>query len=160
MKYGDPMKGSTEVGAPKIFIERAINYIGDECLIWPFARNKDGYGTIHYGKKTLGAHVVVCKIVNGESENKKEVAHSCGNGHLGCVSPKHLRWATRKENCDDRVIHGTDFRGEKSGRAKLSNEDVVEIRRLGNSLLQREIAEIYSVSRSNIGNILVGRTLA
>lgn len=40
----------------------------------------------------------------------------------------NLQWATQKVNQRDRVFHGTDTPGEKSCRAKLTEEKVREIR--------------------------------
>lgn len=46
------------------------------------------------------------------------------NNHIN-----NLRWDTPKANQADRVAHGTDLRGEKHVRSKLTEADVVEIRR-------------------------------
>jgi hypothetical protein len=31
--------------------------------------------------------------------------HCCGNGHLSCVNPAHLRWGTAKDNGKDAHLH-------------------------------------------------------
>jgi hypothetical protein len=58
---------------------------------------------------------------------KAEAAHGCGKGHLGCFSPKHVRWATPAENAADRVKHGTANRGEKVACSKLTPETALAI---------------------------------
>jgi len=50
---------------------------------------------------------------------------SRGNNHIS-----NLRWGTRKENAQDRKIHGTEVWGERQGRSKLKNLEVIEMRRL------------------------------
>jgi hypothetical protein len=52
------------------FIEKAISYEGDDCLIWPFTRNPDGYAHLssrrfrkQYGTPTISR--VVCIEVYG-----------------------------------------------------------------------------------------------
>lgn len=43
---------------------------------------------------------------------------------------ENLRWDTRVSNSTDRVIHGTSPTGENNGFSKLTNEDVLLIRKL------------------------------
>lgn len=107
--HGDPNKVlGTPAGAAKEALDRIANYTGDECVIWPFYRNDAGYGVIGTTEnKTALVPRVICTIVRGPPPTPKhETAHSCGNGHLGCGTPKHLRWATRLENSKDRISHG------------------------------------------------------
>lgn len=85
----------------------AVPYSGDDCLIWPFARGPKGRGAVCHNSRILGAHREVCRLVHGEPTSVDlEAAHSCGNGHLGCVNPNHLRWATKMENVQDMIAHG------------------------------------------------------
>jgi hypothetical protein len=70
----------------------------------------------------------------------------------------NLRWDTPKSNQADRLKHGTDCRGEKNAIAKLTEADVIEIRRrrLGGergAVLARE----YGVSQSTIAAIKTGQ---
>lgn len=91
-------------GEPLRWLLDHVEYPEKGCLIWPFARDGKGYGSL--GKK--GAHRRMCEIVNGPAPTPKHhAAHSCGNGHLGCVHPRHVRWATCSENQMDRFLHGT-----------------------------------------------------
>src|SRR5690349_16534473 len=73
-----------------------------DCLKWPFADDGKGYGVIKVDGRQQYAHRIMCTLVNGEPPTElHETAHSCGNGHLGCVHPGHVRWATRAENHAD-----------------------------------------------------------
>lgn len=67
----------------------------------------------------------------------------------------NLQYGTRQENMEDRTIHGTDNRGERSGRAKLTEEKVRQIRQLcaEKKYLQTEIAKMFEVSVRTISNI-------
>jgi hypothetical protein len=87
-----------------------VFYSGADCLYWPFARDRNGYcglieakGTMYiYGK--IRAHRLMCTIVNGAPPTSKHhAAHSCHNGHMGCIHPKHLHWATPAENGAERA---------------------------------------------------------
>lgn len=126
-----------------------------ECLLWPFNRNNHGYGCLTaWGTRQL-AHRLMCEFANGPAPNDRpEAAHSCGNGHLGCCNPKHLRWATIAENEQDKLLHGTDNRGERNGQAKLTATEVREIRRLAGSNTHERLAELFGVSRFLISLIV------
>src|SRR3990167_5821208 len=86
-------------GKAAAWLRAHADYHGDDCLIWPFARKQDGRGQIGYEGETYGAHEFMCILVNGPAPSPiHETAHSCGNGHGGCVNPKHLSWKTPTEN--------------------------------------------------------------
>lgn len=41
--------------------------------------------------------------------------------------PENLRWGTAKENSDDMIRHGTRLYGESNHKAKLSEQQVLDI---------------------------------
>jgi hypothetical protein len=91
---------------------------------------------------------------------KHEVRHFDGNKQNNCRS--NLSWGTRKENEEDKIRHRRTNRGQRNGRSKLTLEQVSEIRRLllqGN-LLQRQIADIFGVTRMTISDIKGKRSWA
>lgn len=134
--------------------EVAVSYKGDDCLIWPFNKSSNGYGLVRVNGRPNAVHRLVCKLVHGEPPTADhESAHSCGNGHLGCVNPAHLRWATTLENQRDRFIHGTHCMGMRNGSAKLTAIDVLAIRDLKGKLGQRKIAARFGVTKSTIARI-------
>ena len=153
--HGDPLGGGTYRGAARDFIESIVPpYEGDDCLIWPFCRIKNGYAYIKAEGMMRPAHRVVCEIVHGQAPSTNhEAAHSCGNGHLGCVNPKHVRWATHTENMHDAIIHGTTTRGSKNASNKLDENDVRSIRKLRGSVSQRAIAAEYGVAQGTVNDI-------
>jgi hypothetical protein len=157
-RHGDPLAGrppiGTKIGEPKQFIESAISYESNDCLIWPYCRVR-GYAVI--GKR-LVSHIV-CELTKGPRPTPKhEAAHSCGNGHLGCITPSHLRWATHAENCADKIAHGTNNDGERHSMAKLTEKDVAEIRILSGAIKQRDLASIFGVSQAQIWRIIHHRS--
>ncbi len=133
IRYGNPLAGSTFCGEPLSFATNIAKHHqdADKCVTWPFKRTKYGYGMLAVDGKDTFAHRYICILVHGEPPDpKSEAAHSCGKGHEGCVNPAHLYWATRKQNAEDMVRDGRSCVGEKSGRAKLKDDDVRRIRRL------------------------------
>jgi hypothetical protein len=139
------------------YLEKVIADISalpaDECLIWPYARNSAGYGHLSVDGKNKLAHRLICEAAYGKPVGDKNVAaHSCGNGHLGCFNPAHLRWDTTSGNAKDMADHGTSQRGERTHLAKLTERDVLEIR--GSRLPFNELADRYNVTQSNISYIV------
>lgn len=126
-----------------------------ECIIWPFRRDRHGYGRM--GRSVL-AHRAICSMAHGEPERAKlEARHTCGNGHLGCVSPAHLCWGTHDENMKDAVAHGNSLKGERHPRSRLTEEAVREIRRMLHAESVKVISERFGVSTSAIRLIQWGR---
>lgn len=93
------------------------------------------------------------------------VCHKCDNP--SCVNPEHLFVGTHKDNAQDRNSKGrnADVSGEKNAAAKLSKNDVLEIRNLyfsndvSNPYLRKKysqykLAKAYGVSQSAISMIL------
>jgi len=111
-RHGDALH--TERGKPQEWIRSHANYAGDECLKWPFATSGTGYGALSWNGQIITANRAMCIEAHGEPPLQgMDSAHSCGNGHLGCVNPNHLRWATRSENIEDAFKHGRRVRAKK-----------------------------------------------
>jgi hypothetical protein len=155
IRHGNPLGGGTPNGEPLRYIrDVALAYDGDECLLWPFGKGGKGYGRINNGK---GVHRVVCTAAHGEPPSPEhEAAHSCGNPL--CVAKAHLRWATVAENSADRLIHGTDNRGQRHAMSKLTESDVRQIRALRGKLRQKDIAAQFGVARPTVAEIHLRRT--
>lgn len=135
----------------------AARFRSDVCLLWPWAKNSAGYGHFAKEKKHYLVHRLVCRIVHGEpSSEELQALHSCGNGHLGCCNPRHLRWGTRSDNTQDRWQHGTFLHGERSAPAKLTDQQAREIKQATGP--QREIAKTYGVSKATVSLIKTGKT--
>lgn len=145
-----------DFGEMERWLDAHSGHVGEDCLIWPFARNKrDGRGLLKFRGKSMSSARAMCMLAHGDPPTPRhEAAHSCGHGHEGCVSPVHLRWATKKENADDRVLHGTSPVGEKHPRAILTDDKVREIRRLAASHKRREIADMFGISYETVIDVV------
>lgn len=83
------------------------------------------------------------------------VCHTCDNPL--CVNPHHLFLGTNTDNRHDSVRKNRHARGEGSGRAKLRECDIVEIRRrLDSGNTQLKIARDFGVSPATISAIKAG----
>ena len=143
--------------ADKIRFWEKVNRRGpDDCWEWQACRTQDGYGMFRIDGSTCRAHRVAFVIVNGDA--KLQVLHHCDNPP--CCNPNHLYAGTNDNNVRDRDKKGraADHRGEKHGRAKLTEDNVHEIRRLReNGWLLREIAEEYGIHLSQVFRICNGK---
>lgn len=155
-KTGDPLGSQKKDGPALAWLKQAAASVKDECVIWPYARNPKGYGQVRVNQKIYLAHRVVCEIAHGPAEPGMDAAHSCGNGHEGCVNPSHLRWDSRSGNFGDKLEHGTSNRGERNSLAKLSRDDIVRIRGLKGEMTQKQIASEYDIDQSNVSKIQTG----
>lgn len=141
------------------WIEDNATYAGNECLDWPVTANGSAGRPIpvSYMGKRIGGCRLMCILANGPPPtDKHQAAHSCGNGHKGCINPRHLSWKTPVENAADMLIHGTSQRGERHGMAKLNRTQVKEIRaRYSTGRIAMPIlAQYFGVSKSMIDLIV------
>ena len=99
-------------------------------------------------------HRLVLEAFVGPCPPSMECCHNNGDKHDNRI--KNLRWDTRSANMLDAVEHDGHNCGEKYGRSKLTEEQVLEIRRLyaaGNHT-QRQLGEKFRTDKSNIGQII------
>jgi hypothetical protein len=130
-----------EKGTHMAWLQDHLHHDHVDCLIWPFSLSPKGRGVIHFEGRSTQAHLVMCKLAHGPRPSvRHEAAHTCGQGHNGCINPKHLRWATFEENKADMVDHGTILRGEKNPHHRLSEPEAREILSLRGLVSQRELA--------------------
>ena len=157
-----PSNKKTAYGSAKRYFEEVVlNYRGSECLIWPFAAGSTGYGLLRHSGRQRVVSRIVCEIINGPPPmDNSQAAHTCGRGRLGCVAPTHLRWASPSENQHDKIAHGTTRRGTRSPLAKLTEADVLNIRAIGKTLSQTEIASRFGITQTTVSKIILGKKWA
>jgi hypothetical protein len=135
-----------------------INILGpDDCWEWKSPTSSKGYGRYTVGGKTIYAHRIAWELTHGSIPKGLFVCHHCDNRK--CINPNHMFLGTNQDNVDDMVNKGRNFipKGEKQGSAKLTEEQVMEIRRLYTTLecTSREIlGKLYNVSSRQISAII------
>lgn len=136
-----------------------------KCWVWKDAKSDGGYAVANIRQKMWRVTRYILFVKSGELH--EAALHSCDNPP--CCNPAHLRWGTKHENTLDakgkgrlavgedngarRLIHRVK-RGSDQGAAKLTEGQVLEIRRqaaLGES--HAVLARLYGVSKGNIGQI-------
>lgn len=135
-------------------LAKTIKKADNKCWLW-IGVKRGGYGRLTYAGKYVTAHRMWFLFTYGFIPAGLEVLHKCDNP--GCVNPKHLFLGTQKDNMIDCSKKGRmPFRkGENGSNHKVSNEQVLSIRRLANSGMPRKrLCEIYGLKRSQIHNII------
>jgi hypothetical protein len=145
---------------------------GDGCWEWQGHRNRKGYGQIDVRtdghRRSLRAHRVAWTLTYGPIPKGMLVCHHCDNPP--CCRPDHLFLGTKSTNAADMIRKarhwfvydpGRRATGARAHKAKLTNEQVAEIRRLGAAnWTQRAIAESLGTSQTTVWRILAGKSWA
>ncbi|MCR6734463.1 MAG: HNH endonuclease [Afipia sp.] len=113
-------------------------------------------------KRLISGHRLVAEAFIGPAPSPAhEVAHSNGS-RVSCYF-RDLRWATRRENASDQLVHETTPQGEKNGHHKITEDDVrfirSEYRAIKNSRGARRVSELderFGLCRQQIIRIATG----
>lgn len=144
------------------WVRAHVGFDGPDCLIWPFARSANGYGNMYFEGGYTTASRVMCYEAHGSPPSDVfDAAHSCGNGHQGCVHPLHLRWATKTANNLEKTDHGTLRKGGDCNFAVLTIADVRRIRAALPSKGNRSFAEFASdlgLGKNAVWKVATGRS--
>ena len=108
-------------------------FIKNCCWIWIGDKNPQGYGIVrNKNGRREGAHRISYRFYRGNFPFHLQVCHKCDNS--SCVNPDHLFLGTQKDNMIDMYRKGRnvrgDVRGEKNGRHKYTEKQVLKIRHL------------------------------
>jgi hypothetical protein len=128
------------------------------CLEWTGADRSNGYGAVKRRGKVVNAHRVAWELTYGPIERGPGyhgvcVLHRCDNRR--CVDPAHLFLGSQRANVHDAVAKKRQRVPGREFVAKLTPDQVAEIRRLyatGN-FTQRELAGLFRTVFQNIGKI-------
>lgn len=125
------------------------------CWVWQKGKDKNGYGQFSFKNRNYRAHRVAYRLYIGPIPKGMQVLHTCDN--TSCVNPKHLFLGTNDDNMADMVQKDRQAKGENSARAKLTEDQVREIKkRLYGAESISAIARDYPVSRRAVSLIKEG----
>lgn len=144
----------------------------NECWPWQLSSN-NGYGQFQVGGRPVRAHRVAYYLGHGADPGEYLVCHACDTPV--CCNPSHLFLGTAGDNATDRNQKGRNnppsgwrsgrythpertARGERAGGAKLTDEQVVEIRALyASGLTQQDVGDRFGIKRETVGAIIRGK---
>ena len=140
----------------KTMKERFYEKVGID-MKWTGAKTPFGYGKLYVNGKLEYAHRISYKIYNGEIPEGMLVLHSCDDG--SCVNPDHLHLGTDADNMREMQERGRKkpgiSKGEKNGRAKLTEKEVIEIRKnYKNGIKPRYLSKKYNIGVGSIFKIV------
>jgi hypothetical protein len=118
----------------------------------------NGYRSVSLGYgNSRNVSRLVAEAFIPNPENKAEVAHNDGSRTNDAV--ENLRWATKTENQQDRLKHGTHNRGERGAYAKFTDAQAETIRqRFLSGASRMRMSEEFSVSYCTIDAICHHKT--
>lgn len=146
-----------------------------ECWVWTGALSTPGYGQFIAGGKNYSTHRLSWMIHFGEIPHDGSyhgicVCHTCDNRQ--CVNPNHLFIGTAAENIADRDSKGRTAAGDRNGyqgsvvkrgaehpEAKLSSEQIEEIRALYKPRSRSGFSTIALGRRFGVHNATIGRVV-
>ena len=140
------------------------------CWNWMGGIRSCGYGGIKIANKTYLTHRISYQVHIGDIADGMFVCHKCDNP--SCINPEHLFLGDNYINILDASIKNRLATGSKNGAhthkekvrkgsmigtAKLTENQVLEIRSMYKIIPQKQLAKNYGVSRGTIQNIHEGR---
>lgn len=131
----------------------------DGCWLWtPALKSKYRYGTFSVAGRLYRVNRLAFLVHHGSIDDELEVCHECDNDK--CVRPDHLFQDDHSGNMADMVTKRRQalHKGVDNGRAKLTADDVVAIRKAVAAGSERKpLARQYGVDQVTIGGIVHGR---
>lgn len=136
----------------------------NDCWIWIGAHTPRGYGQMCVNYRNIRATRISLLLHGITVDKDRIVCHRCDTP--SCVRPDHLFVGTASDNMRDMVAKGrmpmhlrkgnTLYRGEKNPSARLTAEQVKEIRdRYANQdISQDALAKRYGVSPNCISRVI------
>lgn len=106
------------------------------CWLWTRATNNKGYGVLNYQGKVVYAHRLSYILHKGPIPDGLFVCHSCDQFYPAgditnrrCINPDHLGLGTNAQNMAECFERGRMPLGENRKHSKLSDADVIQMRR-------------------------------
>ncbi len=128
------------------------------CWEWTGTKTTGGYGLFRCLRQDMPAHRFSWWMYHGPIPDGIYVLHHCSNP--GCVNPEHLFLGTAKDRTRNmgKKGQGKHLKGADHNNAKLSKDDVDEIKKLVEAgYTGASIARQFNISASVISKIKTGK---
>ena len=125
------------------------------CWNWTGKLNAYGY-PVARRHNHIGGHRVSYYLHKSSPPAGVCVCHSCDN--RSCVNPDHLFLGSNADNVRDRHNKGRTCSGENRPQARLTEQDVIDIRSryIPRKVTLQQLANEYGVNNSHIWHIVNG----
>lgn len=133
------------------------------CWIWTGSTIKGGYGRPSVNGRHILLHRLTWTLANGPIPKGRGyhgtcVLHQCDVP--ACCNPAHLFLGTNQDNMDDRNRKGRQNKGTAVNTAKLSEYDVISIRRkyAAGGISLKSLSIEYGMGETTIGALVHRKT--
>jgi hypothetical protein len=154
-EWEDLMGGEDGIHLTSSDIERFRSKVdtSSECHLWTAAVDRDGYPRFKLNGSHVGAHRVAHYLATGKEP--PVVMHAVCD-RPSCCRPSHLQGGTQAQNIADRQAKDRQAKGSGAGRAKLSDEEVQELRAkyAEEDTSYRKLGEQYGLDHTSVGAIV------
>jgi hypothetical protein len=121
----------------------------------------NGYAvvSIYFADRKRGLPVLVHRLVCEAFHGPAPFLSACAlhwRNDLSDNTPANVRWGSQAENMHDKMIDGTQTRGESHGPSRLTDDAVREIRK--SAATSKELARQFDVHPETIRQVRIGRT--
>jgi hypothetical protein len=122
------------------------------CHLWTAYTNQKGYGRFWHLGRAVQAHRYAAGMLDWPPEI--QTRHLCHTP--ACVNPEHLTFGSHADNVRDKVEADRQAKGVDNGSARLTEEQVLEIRSsyADGGVTYRSLGRDYGVAYSVIGEIV------
>ena len=152
-------KWLTEAQKRSIMAKIDADYYDDDCWLWTGEMlRRETANRIHYypifyvGDTSVSVARTIYEIARDvELPDDEVVRRTCGKPH--CVRPTHL-YALSRAEAGREIMDEYPMKGEQHPQARLTEEDVLAIRRLAPVTPYKILAEEYDVSKKHISHIV------
>lgn len=133
-------------------------YKTDGCWLWTGPQTRDGYGRLRPGHGTnyVTAHRFSYELHYGPIPPGLKVLHKCDVSL--CVKPTDFFLGDNRANIDDMVSKGRQRKGEEIEHAKLTVEQVRQIKLRPLSFSNAYLGKEFGVAKESIRRIRIGAT--
>lgn len=140
------------------FLDKLSIGVDNDCWLWTgCTRGVKSYGFLRVDGKNLYAHRLAYKFYCGDIPKDMYVLHKCDNPM--CCNPNHLFLGSPQDNMTDMVNKKRSLTGERNHKAKLTENDISDIRFLfGMGVAVTTLAKEYGVATTQIRYIKYGKT--
>jgi hypothetical protein len=141
--------------------------LGADGCWYLHGRKRDAYPILHYQGESIGAHVTAYLLSRQTTVPPLHVCHRCD--HKGCWRPDHLFPGNHSINLKDSYakglrVHpvnpnavvnlGNPRQGERNAAAKLTADQVRQIRQLAPTHNRTLLTHMFGVSRTGIRDVV------
>lgn len=146
MKWVNPIHGNgAKSNDERERVMKFVRYLETGCWEWQGNKNPKGYGTVWFRGRKRTAPYAMWTIYNEPLKPNDHLLHTCDN--RACCNPAHLYIGTQLQNVLDMVQRNR-------AHAKLTVEQVRQIRSLDGIKLKKEIAIEFGITPQSVGQII------